>query len=303
MISEIINLLSDKEYMLDEYLSSHTTFNIGGKADIFVVPDSAEKMIQILDLCKKNNIDYFILGKGSNILVSDAGYRGCIISTENLDFIKIVEDNPDHCIIEVGAGVGVKELAEFTKENSLGGFEFACGIPGSVGGGVFMNAGAYGGEFKDVVLSVTAYDENKGICVLRNEEIGFRYRHTNIEDNNNIVFSVKFIFKKSDKRLIEEYMKDLTDKRNDKQPLEYPSAGSTFKRPEGYFAGKLIIDAGLVGKSIGGAQVSTKHAGFIINKGDASADDVYKLILHIQNEVRDKFGVSLEREVRLLGEF
>lgn len=303
MISEIINLLSDKEYMLNEYLSSHTTFNIGGKADIFVVPDSAEKMIQILDLCKKNNIDYFILGKGSNILVSDAGYRGCIISTENLDFIKIVEDYPDHCIVEVGAGVGVKELAEFTKENSLGGFEFACGIPGSVGGGVFMNAGAYGGEFKDVVLSVTAYDENKGICILRNEEIGFRYRHTNIEDNNNIVFSVKFIFKKSDKRLIEEYMKDLTDKRNDKQPLEYPSAGSTFKRPEGYFAGKLIIDAGLVGKSIGGAQVSTKHAGFIINKGDASADDVYKLILHIQNEVRDKFGVSLEREVRLLGEF
>lgn len=283
----------------DEPMFRHTSFEIGGKAKYFVVPKNFKELISLINLIKSNNIEYFILGNGSNLLVSDKGFEGLIISTKELKGIELANEDT----LLIGSGAKMRDISNFALENELTGFEFASGIPGSIGGAVCMNAGAYDGEIKDVLESIIAVDEKAEIYVISKEELNLDYRQSNIKEKNLIVFSVKLKLKKGKYEEIKAKIDDLDYKRSSKQPLEYPSSGSTFKRPKGYFAGKLISDAGLQGFNIGGAEVSTKHAGFIINKDNASASSVHKLIKHIISTVDKKFSVKLEPEVKFLGEF
>lgn len=278
-------------------LSRYTTFKIGGPAALLVEPGSVDALSEVLKTCKKEGVKPLILGRGSNVLVPDEGIENVVIVMGE-NFSKI-----EYCgseMIKAQAGAPVIRLCKFALDYSLGGLEFAYGIPGSVGGGVYMNAGAYGGEMKDVVLFVDYldYDGNRGSW--QGKELGFSYRHSNFMDSDLIITSVVFKLEHRNPDVIKSKMDGLMQRRRDKQPLDYPSAGSTFKRPEGYFAGKLIQDSGLMGKQIGGAQVSTKHAGFVINKGGATAKDVKDLIHFVQKTVKDKFGVTLEPEVRIL---
>ena len=233
------------------------------------------------------------------MLVSDKGYKGIIISMLKFTSPSLIENES----ISISAGKTLKELTEFARDNSLSGLEFAYGIPGSVGGAVFMNAGAYDGEIKEVLDKVKVMDKEGNVLSLNAGELDLSYRHSNIEEKGYIVLEAKFNLKKADKSAIWEKMQELMARRIDKQPLNFPSAGSTFKRPEGYFAGKLIDDAGLRGYSIGGAKVSDKHCGFIVNADKASAEDVYALITYVRLKVKDRFGVELEPELRVLGEF
>jgi UDP-N-acetylmuramate dehydrogenase len=245
------------------------------------------------------NGDFFLLGNGSNLLVSDKGIRGAVIHLSkgfnNID----IKDN----IITAKAGATLAGIARVAYDNSLTGFEFAAGIPGSLGGAIVMNAGAYDGEMKNVVRSVKLMDYNGNIVTKTNEEMHFSYRHSLLKEESYIVLEVEIALEKGDQADIKAKMDDLSQRRRDKQPLEYPSAGSTFKRPEGYFAAKLIDDAGLRGYSVGGAQVSTKHCGFVINTGNATATDVYTLINDVQDRVKKSSGVGIEPEVILVGEF
>ena len=282
---------------IDEKLSEYVNFKVGGPADILLIPNSKEQVIKSIKICKENNIPFYLIGNGSNILVRDGGFRGVVLSLKNVKNIYVDGEK-----IEAECGVMLKEVSDKAIENSLTGFEFACGIPGTIGGAVFMNAGAYDGEISKVIESAEVIDENCNIIRLSREELDFGYRSSLIMKKGYTVLSAVFKLEKGQVKTIKELIEDLTNKRESKQPLEYPSAGSTFKRPTGYFAGKLIQDAGLKGYSIGGAAVSEKHSGFVINKGNATAKDITDLIKHIQDEVKKQFGVDLHPEVRIIGE-
>lgn len=287
----------ENEIMIDEEMKNHIYFKVGGPADIFLTPKSVEQLAETVKICRENNIPYFIIGNGSNLLVKDGGMRGVVIALTKLNKIQSKGN-----FIKADAGVLLKDVSDKAVEKSLTGFEFACGIPGSVGGAVFMNAGAYGGEIKNVILEAEVMDNEGNIIVLSKDELELGYRTSKVMKENLIVISAIFQLELGEKEVIESRVEELTRKREEKQPLEYPSAGSTFKRPEGYFAGKLIQDAGLKGYSIGGAAVSEKHSGFVINKNGATAKDILDLIKYVQQEVYKQFGVELHTEVRILGE-
>ncbi len=286
-----------KDVILDAEMKNYVHFKVGGPADILLIPENKEQVIKTIKICKENNIPYFIVGNGSNLLVKDGGVKGVVIKLNEVKNISVVGET-----IEAECGAMLKDVSNEAVKNSLTGFEFACGIPGTVGGAVFMNAGAYDGEVSHVIESAEVIDSNGEIKVLSREELELGYRSSIVMKNNYIVLSAKFKLIHGEVRKIKEIVDDLTCKRESKQPLEYPSAGSTFKRPTGYFAGKLIQDAGLKGYTIGGAAVSEKHSGFVINKNNATAKDILDLIAHIQNEVKKKFGVDLHPEVRIIGE-
>lgn len=291
--------LGSDNVKLQEPMSKHTTFRIGGPADFYLCPHSTKEVQQTVQICKEENLPYFILGNGSNLLVSDKGYRGAIIQLwKNFSDISVKD-----CCITAKAGALLSKVAAEALEEGLTGMEFASGIPGTIGGAVFMNAGAYGGEMKDIIKEVKVLDDQGEIRVLSNEEMKLGYRTSIVKEKGYTVLSAVLQLKKGDVSVIRETMEDLKNRRTSKQPLDMPSAGSTFKRPEGYFAGKLIMDSGLRGFSVGGAQVSEKHCGFVVNKGGATAEDVTALIREVQRRVKEKFGVELETEVRFLGEF
>ena len=296
---KVVDIVGEENVHTDEPMSRHTTFRIGGNADYFVKPGNADEVAAVIVVCREYNIPYFILGNGSNLLVSDDGYRGMIINImDNMDSVTV-----DGRIITAQAGAMLVRVSVMARDNALTGLEFASGIPGTIGGAVYMNAGAYGGEMKNVVKTVRAIDEYGRIYELDSEKMDFSYRHSIVEERKLIVLEVTLELEHGSREAIDDRMKELAEARRSKQPLEYPSAGSTFKRPEGYFAGKLIMDAGLRGYSVGGAQVAEKHCGFVINKSGATASDVVELIRDVQHDVDDKFGVTLEPEVKMLGEF
>ena len=280
-----------------EPLSAHTTFEIGGPAELYAMPRDPNQIRDCMAFCSSTGTPFFVLGAGSNLLVSDDGFDGVIISlTEGLAGISV-----DGCELTCQAGVLLKDASETACAHGLSGLEFACGIPGTVGGACFMNAGAYGGCIADVLKEVTVLTGDGRFETLPVGELDLGYRHSRIADDVMIVVSATFALTPGDPAEIRATMDDLTEQRTSKQPLELPSAGSTFKRPEGYFAGKLISDAGLKGFQLGGAAVSSKHAGFVVNMGGATAADVCALIEHVQDEVERQFGVRLEPEVRMLG--
>ena len=293
------DLLGEDRVFTEEAMSQHTTFKIGGPADYFLMPDKGEDVGRVIKICKEKEIPYFILGNGSNLLVGDGGYRGAVIQIYRNMSSVTVEGNE----ITAQAGALLSAVAAAAKNASLTGFEFAGGIPGTIGGAVVMNAGAYGGEMKDVLTEVTVMNAESDIFTLPTEELELGYRTSIIKTAGYIVLEAKIRLKEGDPEVIRETMKDLTIRRTTKQPLEYPSAGSTFKRPEGYFAGKLIMDSGLAGYQVGGAQVSEKHCGFVINAGGATARDVRTLMDNVRDIVYKKYGVTLEPEVKFLGEF
>lgn len=285
--------------LFEEPMKRHTTFRIGGPAEVFCMPESLTELRQVLNICKEENLPYFILGNGSNLLVSDKGYRGVVIQLDrNYGEIR-VEDTE----IYASAGALLSTIAVAARRESLTGFEFAGGIPGTLGGAVVMNAGAYGGEMKDVLQKVTVMNQDGEVFEIPAEKLEMGYRTSIIKKAGYIVLGAVISLKKGDIEEIKALTKKLSEQRTSKQPLEYPSAGSTFKRPEGYFAGKLIMDSGLRGYRVGGAQVSEKHCGFVINTGDATAEDVCSLMKHVTETVYEKFGVTLEPEVKFLGEF
>lgn len=291
--------LGSDNVRLHEPMKKHTTFRIGGPADYYLCPHSTEELQKILQICRENKLEFFILGNGSNLLVSDKGYRGVVIQLwKNFSDIE-TEDNT----ITVKAGALLSKVAAEALEESLTGMEFASGIPGTMGGAVMMNAGAYGGEMKDIIREVTVLTREGELLTLSKEEMNFGYRTSVVKEKGYVVISTVLQLRKGDREEIRKVMDELKERRVTKQPLDMPSAGSTFKRPEGYFAGKLIMDAGLRGFSVGGAQISEKHCGFVVNKGDATAADVLGLIGEVQKRVQEKFGVALEPEVKFLGEF
>lgn len=296
---KFIDVLGSGRVLFDEPMSSHTTFRIGGPADIFVMPESYEQIGAVLKLCREEQLPYFILGNGSNLLVSDSGYRGVIIQMDrNMEEIRL-EGNEIHAC----AGALLSSIAAAARNASLTGFEFAAGIPGTLGGAAVMNAGAYGGELKDVLKEVTVMTGEGEIRTIPAEKLEMGYRTSIIKTAGYLVLEAVISLEKGDQEEIRATMKQLSDKRTEKQPLDYPSAGSTFKRPEGYFAGKLIMDSGLGGYQMGGARVSEKHCGFVINAGGATAGDVRALMDHVICTVQEKYGVTLEPEVKFLGEF
>lgn len=299
IIDALRQISSDLEFNTAENMSRHTTFRTGGPASLFIRPASTEELRQVISLFKRAEVDYFVLGNGSNLLVSDRGYEGAIISTEKFTDIRLEAENR----IFAQAGVMNSKVATFARDNSLTGFEFAAGIPGTIGGAVIMNAGAYGGEMKQVVKEVKALSSDGEIIRLDNKALNFGYRQSALKGKNFVVLSASIELENGDRDKISEYMQELAAKRREKQPLEFPSAGSTFKRPEGYFAGKLIEDANLRGYTVGGAQVSEKHCGFVVNKGGATSTDIYKLICDVREKVLETSGVTLEPEVIMLGKF
>ena len=292
----LINIAGEDNVKIDEDMKKHTTFKAGGKAAFLVTPDSEEKVKGLIRFFNENEIANYIIGNGSNLLVRDEGFDGVILEIGSKLSEVVVNENK----ITAQAGALLSKTANQAYKSGLSGMEFASGIPGSVGGGVAMDAGAYGGELKDIVETVTMCDENGEEITLTVDEMDFSYRHSIVQDKNYIVLSATFALTPKEPEKILETMNDLNQRRRDKQPLEYPSAGSTFKRPEGYFAGKLIQDAGLKGYSVGGACVSEKHSGFVINKGGATATDIITLIGDVQKIVKEKFGVELEPEVKIL---
>lgn len=298
MSTTLLNKIEESgvSVLADEPLSRHTTFKIGGAAKYFCTVCNEESLSSLISLLKSENIKYFLLGNGSNILVDDSGFDGAVISLSG-EFCNISAAG-EHIVC--GSGAKLSALCKEALAQSLSGLEFAYGIPGTVGGAIYMNAGAYGGEMKNAVSSVRYLNGNGEICDLSGEKLDFRYRHSAFSGTDNIILSAEFKLSKAESTDISEKMDDLMNRRRQKQPLEYPSAGSVFKRPEGYFAGALIEGAGLKGYRIGGAQVSEKHAGFIINVGDATSADVEALVKHIQDTVFAKNGVMLECEIKKL---
>lgn len=281
----------------DEPMKKHTTFRIGGPAKYFCIPKTPEQLSAILAACRAFGEDYYILGNGSNVLVSDKGYNGVVIQLfQNWNEIYIEGQALYAC-----SGALLVKAAHMAAKEGLTGLEFASGIPGTLGGALVMNAGAYGGEMKDVVREALVLKEDGERLRLSREELELGYRTSSVARERYIVLEAVLDLKRGDRKIIDARMQELKEARTGKQPLEYASAGSTFKRPEGYFAGKLIMDAGLRGFCVGDAQVSEKHCGFVINRGEASAQDVLDLISHVQQEVRRQFGVELELEVKLLG--
>lgn len=297
--NRLIDILGTESVLIDEPMKKHTTFRIGGSADYYVLPKTIEEVQQIVEACKEAEIPYYVLGNGSNLLVSDKGYRGVIIQLyRNLNQIEV-----EGTKIRAQVGALLSQIAGEALRHCLTGFEFAAGIPGTLGGAVVMNAGAYGGEMKDVLQEVTALSKDGEIKVLSREELNLGYRTSVIGREGYIALEAVIALKEGKEETIRATMEDLKERRTTKQPLEYPSAGSTFKRPEGYFAGKLIQDTGLRGFSVGGAQVSEKHCGFVINKDNATAQDVIELMKEVSDRVEAKFGVPLEPEVKKLGDF
>ena len=297
--NKLAAIVGEEQVQKEEPMQKHTTFRVGGPADYFVMPESREQVQKVVALCKEENIPYYIVGNGSNLLVSDQGYHGVIIQIGK----KMSRIEVDGEQIRVQSGALLSAVANLALENDLTGFEFAAGIPGSFGGACVMNAGAYGGEMKDVLLSVTVLTPEGEFLAIPKEKLELGYRTSVIEKKHYMVLEAVIGLKEGDPKEIKILMDDLRQRRIDKQPLEYPSAGSTFKRPEGYFAGKLIQDAGLKGFQVGGAQVSEKHAGFVINKNHATASDIYELMCQVSAKVEEQFGVRLEPEVKRLGDF
>ena len=286
-----------------EPLSEHTTFRIGGPAAFYLAPESEDEVREALAFAGEKGLPYYLIGRGSNLLCSDEGFDGVIIEIgKGMEQISI-EWASENAIVTAQAGVSLSSLAARLAKEGLTGFEFAGGIPGTLGGAIAMNAGAYGGEIKDCILSARVLTEQGEIRTLDKAELELGYRTSVIQRESAIVLSGTFAFQTGDTEKIQETMRELNQRRRDKQPLEYPSAGSTFKRPEGYFAGKLIEDAGLRGYRVGDAQVSEKHCGFVVNRGRATAADVYRLIRDVQKKVWDEFQVKLEPEVRMIGNF
>ena len=295
-------------------MSKYTSFKAGGTARKLVIVDSSEELLSLLTEIKEKGEDYIFLGNGTNTLFLDGEYYGTVIKAgegfERIEFIPLEIDegsnlDSEFLAIKAGSAALLSKLARAAAQEGLTGLEFAAGIPGSVGGGVFMNAGAYDGEIKNVLVSVSVITETDGEFVIKDipaEELGLSYRHSNLMDSGEIILDATFVLPRGDKAEIEAKMKDFSERRSSKQPLEYPSAGSFFKRPEGDFAGRLIEAAGLRGFTVGGAQVSEKHCGFVINKGGATASDIVKLMHAVQDKVCEEFGVMLEPEVRFIGE-
>ena len=296
----------------DEPMSSHTTFRIGGPADYYVETGDEQTLAGLVCACRRTDTPFFILGNGSNLLVADEGYRGVMISLRGFDEISMSGgwaysgvlkeyEKTGKTLIRAGAGELLSRTARLAMECSLTGMEFASGIPGTIGGALVMNAGAYGGEIKDVIVSVRVMDMEGQIRELSAQELDLSYRHSVIQEQELIVLSADFAFKDGDTEQIQEKMRELNAQRREKQPLEYGSAGSTFKRPEGYFAGKLIQDAGLKGYRCGDVMVSEKHSGFVVNVGKGTCHDAMQVIEHVQKAVYEQFGVELELEVKRLG--
>ncbi|MDY5846173.1 MAG: UDP-N-acetylmuramate dehydrogenase [Bariatricus sp.] len=297
--NELYAVIDKDRIYTDEPMKNHTTFRIGGPADYFVTPKDEKEIAAVIEICKKREIPYYIVGNGSNLLVGDKGYRGVVIQIfKTMNHIRVSENE-----IYAAAGSSLAQIASAALAAELTGFEFAAGIPGTIGGAVVMNAGAYGGEMKDVLASVQVLTEEGELKTLSLEELKLGYRTSIIPKKNYIVIGARILLKPGKKEEIKARMDELREMRVSKQPLEYPSAGSTFKRPEGYFAGKLIQDAGLKGFSVGGAMVSEKHSGFVINTGNATASDVKKLISEVAACVKEQTGVTLEPEVKQMGEF
>lgn len=298
-MTALIEYLSENkiEYLKDEPMSRHTTFHIGGNADLFILPHCAQELADIISVCKAHKISFTVIGKGSNLIVSDKGIEGAVICTSNINEITLCENDE----IFAGAGANLSLLCTFARDNGLSRLEFAYGIPGSVGGAMFMNAGAYGGEMKDVAVFAQVMDNDGQISIIKGEDMQLSYRSSVFKKKNLTVIGASFKLKKDSKEEITARMEDYLNRRKTKQPLEYPSAGSVFKRPEGYFAGALIEESGFKGYSVGGAQVSEKHAGFIINKGGATCSDVRTLIVKIQDKVYNTCGVKLETELIFKG--
>ena len=298
MLTKLEELIGKGHVLYDEPMKKHTTFRVGGPARALVEPGSAEDVKSVVEFCKSEQIPYYIVGNGSNLLVSDAGYRGVIVQIyKEMNEVKVEGD-----LVKAQAGALLSGIAAKALGAELSGFEFASGIPGTIGGACVMNAGAYGGEMKDVLESVTVLTDEGKIIELGRNELELGYRTSVIEKKGYIVLGAVLKLERGDGEKIKTYMDELKEKRVTKQPLEYPSAGSTFKRPEGYFAGKLIEDAGLRGFQVGGAQVSEKHCGFVINRNHATAADIMELMRQVQIRVKENSGVDLEPEVKRLGD-
>ena len=292
------NVIAKDSILTDEPMSRHTTFRVGGPADFFVTPKAKEEVRDVIRICKEAGMPYYIIGNGSNLLVSDAGYRGVIVQIyKEMNEVKVEGD-----LVKAQAGALLSGIAAKALGAELSGFEFASGIPGTIGGACVMNAGAYGGEMKDVLESVTVLTGEGKIIELGRNELELGYRTSVIAKKGYIVLGAVLKLERGDGEKIKTYMDELKEKRVTKQPLEYPSAGSTFKRPEGYFAGKLIEDAGLRGFQVGGAQVSEKHCGFVINRDHATAADIMELMRQVQIRMKENSGVDLEPEVKRLGD-
>lgn len=322
--ADLLNIVGEDRVLREEPLRLYTTLRIGGPADFLVKPESEEELAALLQCCKKHAVPHFILGNGSNLLVSDAGYRGvviklwkskdavCVLKERGVSGDDVQEEScvteeqtceKDLTVVRITAGTMLSRAAMAIANLSLQGFAFAAGIPGTLGGAVVMNAGAYGGEIKDCIVSARVMDSEGKITEVSKEELRLGYRTSAVQGTDLIVLDATFAFEKGNKETILSEIEELNQRRRDKQPLEYPSAGSTFKRPEGYFAGKLIMDAGLAGYHVGDAEISTKHCGFAINRGNATATEFYQLMQDVTAKVKEEFGVTLEPEVRLLGEF
>ena len=292
------NVIAKDSILIDEPMSRHTTFRVGGPADFLVTPKAKEEVRDVIRICKEAGMPYYIIGNGSNLLVSDAGYRGVVVQIyKEMNEVKVEGD-----LVKAQAGALLSGIAAKALGAELSGFEFASGIPGTIGGACVMNAGAYGGEMKDVLESVTVLTGEGKIIELGRNELELGYRTSVIAKKGYIVLGAVLKLERGDGEKIKTYMDELKEKRVTKQPLEYPSAGSTFKRPEGYFAGKLIEDAGLRGFQVGGAQVSEKHCGFVINRNHATAADIMELMRQVQIRVKENSGVDLEPEVKRLGD-
>lgn len=294
---ELVKWLGEENVKIDEPMKKHTSFRVGGPVDVLVTPETFEQVREVIDLAKKNNVPYFVIGNGSNLLVKDGGVRGAIVKLCKLDKVSVTDE-----VITAQGGVLLSKVSSLAAKNSLTGFEFASGIPGSIGGALTMNAGAYNGEISQVIESALVIDKNGDMIRLSKEDLELGYRMSSIMKHGYTVLEAVLKLQKGDSEKIYGRIEDLGRRRREKQPLEYPSAGSTFKRPEGYFAAKLIEDSGLKGVYVGGAEVSQKHSGFIINKGNATAKDILNLIEIVQNTVKEKFNVDLHTEVMIIGE-
>ncbi|MEO1815061.1 MAG: UDP-N-acetylmuramate dehydrogenase [Acetobacterium sp.] len=296
IIKKLEAVMATENIKENEPMKNHTSFKVGGPADLFLKPQSREELQKVLEICKESEKPLYIMGNGSNLIVRDNGYNGIIINTKALNQVKTVGET-----LIAEPGISLKDLANVALEQKLTGLEFASGIPGSLGGAVTMNAGAYDGEMKHVIKSITVITEDGSLKTISADQCHFGYRSSILQQHNWVLVSVELILENGDYQAIQAKMLDLNTQRQTKQPLEYPSAGSTFRRPVGYYAGKLVQDAGFKGHSIGGAQVSEKHSGFVINKGGATAADILNLIGAIQSAVKDQFGVDLKTEVIVIG--
>ena len=297
IFKELISICGEKNILLDEPLKNHTLVRIGGKADFFVMPETYEDVANVIRFKEKYELPFTLLGNGSNVIVRDGGIRGIVMHFKHLTGIRVEGNN----VIAQG-GANIKDASRLALDHELTGLEFACGIPGSIGGAMVMNAGAYGGEVKDVIDHVRVVTQKGELCTLTKDKLALGYRTSALSKNNDIVLEAVFKLVVGNPTLIQEKMNDFTFQRESKQPLEYPSVGSVFKRPPGMFAGKLIQDSGLQGKGVGGAEVSTKHAGFIVNKNNATATDYIATIDMVRKKVKETFGVELELEAKIIGE-